>query len=55
MLIGVCVEQAMLASGSKDSLVKLWDPKSGKCLFTIHGHKNAVRFPECTLLLLAKG
>jgi len=34
--------RGLLASGSKDSLIKLWDPKSGKCLTTIHAHKNAV-------------
>jgi len=22
--------------------VKLWDPKAGKCVYSIHGHKNAV-------------
>jgi WD40 repeat protein len=27
----------------KDHKVKLWDPKSGKCLDTIHRHKNPVR------------
>ncbi|KAK4536925.1 hypothetical protein CDCA_CDCA10G2950 [Cyanidium caldarium] len=32
----------LLASGSKDSLVKIWDPKTGKCLTTLHGHKSAV-------------
>jgi WD40 repeat protein len=44
--------KALIASGSKDSLVKLWDPKTGKCVFTVHGHKNTVRWrvQACTLL-----
>lgn len=35
----------LLASGSKDNLVKLWDPRVGaatKCLTTLHGFKNTV-------------
>jgi polyadenylation factor subunit 2 len=33
----------LIASGSKDNLVKLWDPRSGgKCLTTLHGFKNTV-------------
>ena len=34
--------QALLASGGKDSLVKLWDAKSGSAVATIHAHKNQV-------------
>jgi len=34
--------KAVIAAGSKNSLIKLWDPKSGKCLSTLHGHKNTV-------------
>ena len=30
------------ASGGKDSLVKLWDAKSGSAVATIHAHKNQV-------------
>ena len=32
----------MLVSGSKDNLVKIWDPKSGTNISTIHAHKNTV-------------
>lgn len=33
----------LIASGSKDNLVKLWDPRSpGKCVATLHGFKNTV-------------
>ncbi|KAJ3304100.1 hypothetical protein HDV03_003086 [Kappamyces sp. JEL0829] len=32
----------LLGSGSKDNLAKLWDPKSGKNIATLHGHKNTV-------------
>ena len=28
--------KALLASGSKDNLVKLWDPKNGKALTTLY-------------------
>lgn len=36
--------KALLVSGSRDSQqpVKLWDPRSGQCLTTLHDHKNAV-------------
>lgn len=33
---------SVIASGSKDNLVKLWDPRSGGCLSTLYGHKNTV-------------
>lgn len=33
----------LIASGSKDNLVKLWDPRAqGKCVATLHGFKNTV-------------
>jgi len=32
----------IIASGSKDSLVKIWDARSGKPLTTLHGHKNTI-------------
>ncbi|EME31204.1 hypothetical protein Gasu_14510 isoform 2 [Galdieria sulphuraria] len=32
----------IIASGSKDSLVKIWDAKTGRNLTTLHGHKNTV-------------
>ncbi|KAF3160961.1 pre-mRNA cleavage and polyadenylation factor (CPF) complex subunit [Orbilia oligospora] len=34
--------KGLIASGSKDHLVKLWDPRSARCLTTLHGHKNTV-------------
>ena len=34
--------KSLIASGSRDSLVKLWDPRSGTPLNTLHGHKNGV-------------
>jgi len=34
--------KALLASGGKDSLVKLWDAKSGTSVANIHAHKNMV-------------
>ena len=32
----------MIASGSKDDTVKLWDMESGKCINTFEGHKSGV-------------
>ena len=36
--------KALVVSGSKDSQqpIKIWDPKTGNSLFTIHSHKNTV-------------
>ena len=30
------------SAGSKDGLVKLWCPKSGRNLSTLHGHKGTI-------------
>ena len=35
--------KSLIASGSKDCMVKLWDPRSGDCLSTLHGHKGPVQ------------
>ncbi|MFH4978078.1 hypothetical protein AB6A40_004787 [Gnathostoma spinigerum] len=37
-------QKGLIVTGSRDSQqpVKLWDPKSGQCLATIHDHKNSV-------------
>nr|ADI46912.1 PSF2m [Volvox carteri f. nagariensis] len=34
--------KGVIASCSKDACVKLWDPRVGTCLSTLHGHKNGV-------------
>ena len=35
------------STGSKDGLVKLWCPKSGRCLATLHGHKATIMQARC--------
>ncbi|KAK4159680.1 WD40-repeat-containing domain protein [Cladorrhinum sp. PSN259] len=32
----------LLASGSYDKTVKIWDPATGKCVLTLKGHSNSV-------------
>lgn len=47
----------LIVSGSKDNLVKLWDPRVSECIATLHGFKhtvNTTRFQPCgTKRLLA--
>jgi len=35
-------QKALLASASKDTLVKLWDAKNAQVVASLHGHKNMV-------------
>lgn len=35
-------DKAVIASGSKDGLVKVWDAKAGRNIATLHGHRNTV-------------
>ncbi|CAI5757336.1 unnamed protein product [Candida verbasci] len=40
----------LIVSGSKDNLIKLWDPRSSNAISTIHGFKhtvNTTRFQPC--------
>ncbi|KAI9747576.1 MAG: pre-mRNA cleavage and polyadenylation factor (CPF) complex subunit [Candelina submexicana] len=34
--------KGLIVSGSKDHQVKLWDPRTTRCLTTLHGHKNSI-------------
>lgn len=34
--------KGLLVSGSKDHQVKFWDPRTARCLTTLHGHKNPI-------------
>ncbi len=34
--------KGLVASCSKDACIKLWDPRAGTCLSTLHGHKNGI-------------
>ncbi|OAL48446.1 WD40 repeat-like protein [Pyrenochaeta sp. DS3sAY3a] len=34
--------RGLLVSGSKDHDVKFWDPRTGQCLTTLHGHNSPV-------------
>lgn len=48
--------KGLLVSGSKDHQVKFWDPRTGRCLTTLHSHKNTVtttRFSRVNTNLLA--
>lgn len=35
--------KSLLASGSHDQTVKLWNPTTGNCIRTLHGHTNSLR------------
>jgi len=35
--------KGLLASGSKDKLVKFWDPRTGQALSAIYSHKNTIQ------------
>ncbi|KAK0548916.1 pre-mRNA cleavage and polyadenylation factor (CPF) complex subunit [Tilletia horrida] len=37
------VMTGLIVTGSKDNLVKFWDPRSGSNIGTFHGHKNSVQ------------
>jgi F-box/WD-40 domain protein MET30 len=46
-------EFSILATGSYDSTIKIWDLESGECLRTLKGHGSGVRclqFDECKLV-----
>lgn len=32
----------LIVSGSKDNLIKLWDPRSSQCITTLHGFKHTI-------------
>src|SRR5438067_5642286 len=34
---------SLLASGSEDKMIRLWDVQSGQCLNILRGHENQVR------------
>jgi len=34
--------KGLIASGSKDCMVKLWDPRLGDAVTSLHGHKGPV-------------
>ncbi|KAL7822168.1 WD40-repeat-containing domain protein [Trichoderma gracile] len=34
--------KGLIISGSKDHLVKLWDPRTARALTTLHGHKSTI-------------
>ncbi|KAJ3545051.1 hypothetical protein NM688_g5675 [Phlebia brevispora] len=42
-----CVEwhptKGLLVSGSKDNMIKFWDPRTGTVLSTVHYHKNTIQ------------
>jgi WD40 repeat protein len=43
MSVAFSHDSARLASGSRDSTVKIWDASSGECLQTLEGHRDSVR------------
>lgn len=48
--------KGLIVSGSKDHTVRLWDPRTSRCLTMLHGHKNTLtmtRFEPNNGVLLA--
>ncbi|KSA01470.1 uncharacterized protein AC631_02764 [Debaryomyces fabryi] len=42
----------LIVSGSKDNLIKLWDPRASSCVSTLHGFKHTITKTKFQLLVL---
>ena len=42
----------MVVSGSKDNRIKIWDPKTGNTISTLHEHQNTVVKVGCGWLVV---